>query len=423
MSVVLDGSTQYGGFNTTNGQLYHQTQPHTLAVWFKPSGALSTKQYIAGTDTRGNTDRSMGLTLLGDDSNKLAYETRDGSRWTTLLNSSATNNAWNVGIYHRGSGNPIPVTGYLNADDGTATGNVYSSDTGESTAFRIGCRLNSGIVEPFAGKIAAYAIWNRILTGGEIDSLQGGALPSTISSGLVDSLVISGSGTASTLATTGGFTMSFTGSPTLDADTPWLSFSVDTIDDPIEAGDSFSYTTSGFSSLTAITTDKSGVTVSGISGVDGTATLSGWNDAALYPALPSSVQFTFTDGTNNATKNSNISVPVGYTRVPVTAPDLIVGSTIGKAILAATGRTIVAGDIQYHTVYSDLVVTGTTGYSVTGSGTFDYWLWVSSGGDAGKMYQYAVTVSDGSISVGGGLTSSGLTSSGLTSSGLTIAAL
>jgi len=422
MSVIFDGSNvKYGTF--PNEALFHNSTAFSLVVWFK-NQAGSTQQHLIGADQNaGGSTRYSGIYYRGNSGGVVAF-TKSAIENHYNIGAPAASD-WNVAIVSRPTGATAQTTPMaLNATDTSAS--TLTNGSGDLVRFILGARRIAGgstYTDLANAKIGGFAIYQRELTSGEIDQYQGGAHPDDVG-GYTDYMVFSGTGTATTQASENGRTMTFTGSPAMDIDTPWLSFTVDTIDDPIEAGDSFNYTTSGFSSLTAITTDKSGVTVSGISGIDGTATLIGWADAALYPALPSSAQFTFTDGTNNATKNSNISAPAGYTKVPVTAPELVVGSTIGKAILAATGRTIAAGDIQYHTTYSNLVVTGTTGYSVTGAGTFDYWLWVSSGADAGKMFYYAVTITEGgAVVVTGGLTSSGLTSSGLTRVGLTSSGL
>jgi len=195
---------------------------------------------------------------------------------------------------------------------------------------------------------------------------------------------------------------------------------VDSITDPVEVGGTLTYTTSGFASLTAITTNQTGITVSGITGVDGTATVAGWVDNSVYPDLPVDVTYTFTDGTNSGTIDGTVTNPASYTRLPIASPVLTSGYLAGD-IFAQTGRTIVSGDIFNYTVYDDLVIDADTGYTVSSEGSFDLWVRIAAGTDAGKMFYYTVTITEsGAVVVsGGGLTSSGLTSSGFTSSGLT----
>jgi len=200
---------------------------------------------------------------------------------------------------------------------------------------------------------------------------------------------------------------------------------VDTVTDPVDPSGTLTYTTSGFASVTGITTDLTGVTVGSISDTagDGTAVVSGFTEGGLYPILPTAVSYTFTDGSNNAAKNGNISVPSGYTKLVIGTP-LFSANTIPSAIFSATGRVIATSDIFLHTSYGDLAITDDGDWSATSDGSVDLWLRVAAGADAGKMYQYTVTITEsGAVVVTGGLTSSGLTSSGLTRVGLTSSGL
>ena len=196
---------------------------------------------------------------------------------------------------------------------------------------------------------------------------------------------------------------------------------VDTVTDTIDPSGTLTYTTSGFSSITGITTNIAGVTVGSISDTagDGTAVVSSFVEGGLYPILPTAVSYTFTDGSNNAAKNGNISVPAGYTKLVIGTP-LFAANTIPNAIFSATGRVIATSDIFLHTSYGDLIITDDGDWNATDAGSFDLWLRVAAGADAGKMYNYTVTITEsGAVVVTGGLTSSGLASSGLTASGLT----
>jgi hypothetical protein len=199
------------------------------------------------------------------------------------------------------------------------------------------------------------------------------------------------------------------------------------IDDPIEAGTSFNFTTSGMGDITTITTDAAGVTVSSITNTS--AALSGWVNAGLYPELPSGVEFTFGDGTLTATANSNISIPDGYTKVSVVSPELSNTTFFAAAVLAQDARTMITGDRVFVSEFTKagggidefFTMRADTWLSCYApGGTFTAWLWVSAGADAGKMYEYNVTVAaGGGITVSSGLTSVGLTTSGFTIIGLT----
>jgi hypothetical protein len=77
------------------------------------------------------------------------------------------------------------------------------------------------------------------------------------------------------------------------------------------------YTTTGFTSITGITSNQAGVTVGSIadSSGDGTASVSGFADGVQYPSLPASVTYTFSDGTNTAPITKNLTLPDGWTQV------------------------------------------------------------------------------------------------------------
>ena len=203
-------------------------------------------------------------------------------------------------------------------------------------------------------------------------------------------------------------------------------YTIDSIDDPIPSGDTFDFTYSGFTAITGITTDVSNLTVDSIAYLagDGTASVVGFAEGALYPEIPTAAQFTFTDGTHNFAIDTNVSAPTGFTKVDVVDPNTIDTTAFAGALLAQTSRLMVTGDDVFYTVYSDLVMSPNTNIAVTGDGSFEVWLRVSTGADAGKMFHYNVTVSGGGVSVtSGGLTSAGLTSIGLTRAGLTSSVL
>jgi len=182
----------------------------------------------------------------------------------------------------------------------------------------------------------------------------------------------------------------------------------------------------GFTGLpSSITTNASGVTCSSIGGTTNAATfsISDRVDGGLYPKSGTSVNFTFVNGGESAVGTQTIVKKATETVVIIASP-LFTANTLANAILDQTGRTIVDGDEFYHTTYSDLVITADTDFTVTDAGSFDLWLYVSSGADAGKNYYYAVTITEsGDVVIGGGLTTAGLTNSGSTSPGLTTAGL
>ena len=204
---------------------------------------------------------------------------------------------------------------------------------------------------------------------------------------------------------------------------------ISAIDDPIPAGSSFNFTTFGMGTITSITSNRAGAALSSITNTS--AALSGWVNAGLYPELPSTVQFTFGDGTLTTNANSNISIQSGYTKVSVVSPELSDVTYPAAAILAQADRTLATGDRIYVSEFTkagggiDALFTMNPDTFIScdpAGGTFTAWLWVSAGADAGKMYKYDVTVSgSGEITIDSvGLTLSGLTLAGFTASGFYI---
>lgn len=160
----------------------------------------------------------------------------------------------------------------------------------------------------------------------------------------------------------------------------------------------------GFSGLPAtITTNASGVTCGSIGGTTNAATfnISDRVDGGLYPKSGASVTFTFTNGSEVASAAQTIVKKSTETLVAISSP-LFLDNTLAQAILDQTGRTVVTGDELYHTTYGDLVITPDTDFTVTDAGTFNLWLWVSSGADTGKNYNYTVTITeDGAVVITG----------------------
>lgn len=149
---------------------------------------------------------------------------------------------------------------------------------------------------------------------------------------------------------------------------------------------------------TAIAANAAGVNCGSIGGTATapTFTISNRVDGGAYPKSGASVLFTFTRGAESSSLAQIMVKKATETAVTLTAP-LFSANTLASAILAQTGRTVAAADEFYYTTYGDLVITPDTDYTATTGGSFDLWLWVSSGVDAGKMFNYAVTISAGVI--------------------------
>lgn len=197
---------------------------------------------------------------------------------------------------------------------------------------------------------------------------------------------------------------------------------------PIPAGkQNVGAVTTGFTALPdTITTDAAGLTCSNIGGTVNAPEfdISDRVDGAIYPKAGTIVEFTFDyDGIEIASGSEEVTANDDETIVAIASP-LFSANTLANAILDQTGRTIDDNDEFYHTTYSDLVITPDTDWTVTAAGSFELWLYVSAGADAGKMYYYSVTIAEGGdVIIGGGLTTRGLTVSGPTVRGLTVTGL
>lgn len=169
---------------------------------------------------------------------------------------------------------------------------------------------------------------------------------------------------------------------------------------PITAGQTgIASVSTGFTGLpSTITTNASGVTCSNIGGTTNAATfdVSDRVDGGLYPKSGTSVTFTFTNGAESDSFATTVVKKAAETLVAISSP-LFTANTLAQAILDQTGRTVATGDEFYHTTYSDLAITADTDFTVTAAGSFDLWLYVNAGADAGKNYYYAVTITEGGV--------------------------
>ena len=422
MALVLNGSSQYAKLPRAASDAlgyFNNGAAFTFAIWFKPS--LSANMFVGGTsiDQAGGYDNCAGIYCGATNVGWQVDNTR-----TSV--ASISNNTWCLAVVSRpAGGGSISSSIYINGT--LSTNSIAVSNDYQTRGFCIGARLLAPTTpgEMFTGSIGSFAIWKgRQLNAGELASINSGSAFNTVSSGLTEYVDFVGTGTPATLTSSSGKTLTLYGSPSLNSDAPITITSVNG-GSAITAGKSgVTSVSTGFSGLpTTITTNASGVTCSGIGGTTNAATfsISDRVDGALYPKSGTSVNFTFTKGAETAAASQSIVKKSTETIVPIAAP-LFIANTLAQVILDQTGRTIVTGDEFYHTAYSDLVITADTDFTVTDAGSFDLWLWVSAGADAGKMYQYDVTVSgSGEITIdSSGLTLSGLTLVGFTASGFYI---
>lgn len=157
--------------------------------------------------------------------------------------------------------------------------------------------------------------------------------------------------------------------------------------------------TTGFTELPdTIISDAAGLTFSNIGG-DVNAPEFDVSDMVHgdpYPEIGSTVNITFTYGEDEdeetATGEATIGAKDDQTSVQVDDP-AFVRSTLANLMLLQNGRTIATGDWVHYIVpeeMPDLAIAPNTNITSTNEGTFDLWLWVSSGDDAGKVFSYTV---------------------------------
>lgn len=176
----------------------------------------------------------------------------------------------------------------------------------------------------------------------------------------------------------------------------------------------------GFTALPSITTNTSGVTVSGVAGTDNAPTfnISDRVEGGLYPALPSSVQFTFTNGSETASGSQSVTFKTGEVKVTLSSPNTSDSTYVGT-LFTQDGHTANGGDF-YYVPYGDLSIAADGKVTVTTTGTFTGWFRPSTGTTAGRMYEYNITVQEDESIVppGKNLASEGLTGKILSTSGI-----
>lgn len=418
MALVSNGSSQYSLHTLTTS--INTANAFTIAFTFRTGATVTGSVQIPFNINRASSfARGWGVEISSAGLIRGFNET--GSRtYTTTLATAAPNTVYTV-VMTKASTTTGTVTFYLN----TFANSALKSTTLSVDLTRIitGAMFSNVYQEYFGGKVGRIAFWPSILSNADVTvCLNNAQTPANCSVAPQDYWIAISNDTP-----TNGSNATVRTGTAYDSDT-LSAAEISTITDPITIGSAFSFTGASWAggTFTSITTNVTGSSVSGISGStsSGSATLSGWVDGAAHAQIPTAVTFTFNDGTTSATKASNISLPSGYTKLPLSAPVTSVSTTIGGAILAQTGRTVVTNDVFYHTSYGDLVITPDTSFTVTDAGSFDLWLYVSSGADAGKNYYYAVTITEsGDVVISNGLTTAGLTSSGLTRAGLTYSGL
>ena len=394
MALVLDGINQRAtGIFTATRDL---SLGASVAVVFK-TGAVVTgvRQTIASINVASGNFRGLSLIIRADGyfSTVINSAGSDSEGSAPFLNVVASPNTIYKIVLVRTTTHVISYIDTIPARQTRATGLASVA-----ARMHLGSALTSSTwYEPFGGKIVRAAFWPSILSAGDIniclDSLQTPANCSVLPQDYWQAV-------SNDLPTIGANSLTRFNSATYDTDT-LSSPVISSITDPIEVGGSLSFTGGNWvnGSFTSIATDVTGATVSSITGntTSGAAVIAGWVDGSAYDEVPCPINLTFNDGSGTFEIESTLQANSAYTKVAVDTPNTATAGYLAADILTQTGRTIATGDSFYHTVPAgmpDLVIEPDTWYSVTNEGTFELWLWVSSGADAGKMFQYTVTITE-----------------------------
>lgn len=419
MSIILNGSSQYGLLPAES--LFNNSAVYTYCVWFKPDSGATTEQHVFGGFHTGGLTRFSGTVYRGDQGTKniAKYKSSSTSYYSVGV---PTADAWNIHVFSRS------VTGgAAGASRGILNGGTPSTATTEENSatdlarFGFGARRDStgAYVNYYDGKIYCVAIWNRVLNTTEEAQLASGTAPSAISSGLVDYFEFTGSGTPATSTSLNSRVVTWTGSPTLDTDTPFAS--ITTINGSaygaVKAGSSGNTITvpAGF---TPTSGTHGGKAISALSGSAGsyTFTSAAYVDAATFPEPDTTQTFQLTNGVSSPTASSVFSSPDLHTSVVLASPNTTDNTYVTYYIPTASN-----GDrIVYPTESGDFAVSADGKITCVEAGVRVLWHWNSSDS---IMTRLNITVNEAGQVTSFGLTSAGLTSIGLTRVGLTSSGL
>lgn len=394
MALILNGTNHYA-----NGVLTATRDTalgYSYAVTFKTGATVTgVRQVVSCLNVASGNFRGFSIVIRADGLFAAVVNAAgaDSDGTAPYTNITAQPNTIYRAVLVRSTTN---ITLYINA-----IGNTYTRTTAIT---QITARIHHGgkysattFSEPFTGKIVRSAFWPSELSTADItvclDQLQ---TPANCSVAPQDYWLA----IANDTPTNGSNALVRVNGAVYDADT--LSApSITSITNPIAVGGTFSFTGGAWvnSNFTSITSNITGATVSSITGntTSGGATVAGWVDGQAYAETPCAITFTFNDGAGTDTEASVLNPQAGYTKVPISDPIVNTLGYLAGDIKDQTGRIIVTGDRIYHTVPAgmpDLEIDPDTWYSVTNEGTFDLWLWVSSGVDAGKMYYYQVVITE-----------------------------
>lgn len=181
------------------------------------------------------------------------------------------------------------------------------------------------------------------------------------------------------------------------------------------------FDTNGFTTITSITTNQSGLTVGGtvVGDGDGHTDISDFVEGGLYPALPVSVIYTFSDGTNTAQITKTLAKKSTDTLVSLLGAITINDEFFPYHMLNA-GRSVADGCQMTHQTTAGFTLNADGSFTADAEVTMPIWY---RDVDNGRMYEFNATFTPNGSIVIEGLTAEGLTAVGVTARGLTAVGL
>lgn len=398
MSMYFDGATQYGHIPTE--ALYSSAAPYSIAVWVKPDTGFATEMHVAGPFNATTLNHFSGCVLRGDQATKTLSKYKSSSTLYTMSSASyvPSTSSWNLWFFSR-NGTTTSASACRYFVNGSAVGTNTAEEQTATNINKFGFaarRVSTGSYQNFfKGKIGCVAVWNRQLNTTEETALQGGAHPSTISSGLVDIFEWNGTGSPATSTSVNGRVVTWVGSPPQDTDSPFPSITSVGSSGAFSVGQSaIPITTAGMSALSSVTVGDAFTTLTGTSltGSVGSYTfnLQSWSDNTAYPDI-GTVTVTASDGTPRTTSGT-LQLPVNFASTTivnaVTTDPTYIGYTVNPL---PDNRKI------YYPTANGLVITSEGGVTCNGEMTTIIWIHnLETSGDR-KVNSYTLNVTTGGV--------------------------
>lgn len=174
--VVMDGVSEYVNIDAASALVDFNDEPHTIAIWFKVADITSDAvgEALFGF---GNADSgSRYWATIKDTGALVLYGLADSSTflWSAagkVVGSGLDDDEWHVVVLtYNGSDT---LTAYI--DGATGVTQAVGSGDLQGTVGALGAlRFNSGssVSRYFSGKVASFAMFDRVLDAGEMDVLE-----------------------------------------------------------------------------------------------------------------------------------------------------------------------------------------------------------------------------------------------------------